>query len=62
MKGEKSFYITNFDSKDLLDNWDYAAKAKKQLIITSFNNEIRTIGPDINSSTKELIEFVNSYS
>jgi hypothetical protein len=57
-KGEKSFYITNFDSKDLLDNWDYAAKAKKQLIITSFNNEIRAIGPDINSSAEELIKFV----
>lgn len=58
LKGEKSFFITDFDSKDLLDNWDYAAKAKKQLIIIWFDGELRTIGPELNSSTEELLKFV----
>ncbi|MCU4676199.1 winged helix-turn-helix domain-containing protein [Catenovulum sp. 2E275] len=60
LNGEKSFYITKFDSKDLLDNWDYAAKAKKQLVATNFNNKLEIIGPDINTSTRELIEYVYS--
>jgi hypothetical protein len=58
--GEKSFYITGFDSKDLLENWDYAAKAKKQLVITQFNGGVEIIGPDINASTKDLIDYVYS--
>lgn len=61
LNGEKSFYITGFDSKDLLDNWDYAAKAKNQHVITQFENEIEVIGPDINASTKSLIEYVYSH-
>ncbi|MDO6839495.1 DNA-binding protein [Paraglaciecola chathamensis] len=58
--GEKSFYITGFDSKDLLENWDYAAKAKKQLVITQFNETLEIIGPEINASTKALIDYVYS--
>jgi hypothetical protein len=60
LKGEKSFYITGFNSKDLLDNWDYAAKAKQQLVITIFDNQLKVIGPDINSSTEALIDYVYS--
>ena len=60
LNGEKSFYLTGFDSKDLLDNWDYAAKAKKQLVITKYEDSLEVIGPDINSSTRELIEYVYS--
>jgi hypothetical protein len=62
LNGEKSFYITGFDSKDLLDNWDYAAKAKKQLVVTKFDNALEVIGPEISSSTKALIDFVYSQS
>jgi hypothetical protein len=58
LKGEKSFYLTGFNSKDLLDNWDYAAKAKQQFVITQFENKLHVIGPDINSSTEALIAYV----
>ncbi|MBN4057306.1 MarR family transcriptional regulator [Pseudoalteromonas haloplanktis] len=60
LNGEKSFYLTDFDSKDLLDNWNYAAKAKNQLVVTNFDERLEVIGPDINTSTQELINFVYS--
>lgn len=57
--GEKWFYITHFDSNDLLDNWAYAAKAKEQPVIVYRDaKNVMTIGPEQNQSAKELLEYV----
>ena len=37
-KGEKGFYLQDFASRDLMDNWDYAAKAKEQNMIICTDN------------------------
>jgi hypothetical protein len=60
LNGERLFYLTGFDSKDLLDNWDYAAKAKNQLVVINYDNSLELIGPDLNTSTRELINYVYS--
>ncbi|MCG7649681.1 MULTISPECIES: MarR family transcriptional regulator [unclassified Alteromonas] len=62
LNGERLFYLTGFNSKDLLDNWDYAAKAKNQLVVTNYDNSLEIIGPDLNTSTRELINYVYSQS
>lgn len=60
LRGERWFYITHVSSLDLIDNWDYAAKAKQQSLILISNTETRVIGPDVKSATKELLDFVLS--
>ena len=62
LNGERLFYLTGFNSKDLLDNWDYSAKAKNQLVVTNYDNSLEIIGPDLNTSTRELINYVYSQS
>ena len=56
--GEKYFFITNVDSADLIDNWDYAATAKQQSMIVVLSDEVRIIGPEAKSSTKALLAVV----
>lgn len=57
LRGEKWFYLSNLSSMDLIDNWDYGAKAKQQSLVV-YNGEHRIIGPDLKSSTKELLDLV----
>ncbi len=57
-RGEKGFFLTDFDSRDLIDNWSYAAKAKEQPLIIWYEDSHEIIGPDITSSTKDLVEYV----
>lgn len=59
LRGEKGFFLKDFTSEDLLDNWDYAAKAKNQAVIVRKNgNSCDVIGPELSASTKELLNFV----
>jgi hypothetical protein len=59
LRGEKGFYLEDFASNDLLDNWDYAAKAKDQcVIVRQGDKKYRVIGPDLNDSMKSLLDFV----
>lgn len=58
LRGEKWFYISHIESSDLLDNWDYAAKAKKQWLIVFVSDGHKVIGPEMNSSTREMLDFV----
>lgn len=60
LRGEKWFYITHVSSLDVIDNWDYAAKAKQQSLILISDKETRVIGPDAKTSTKDLLDFVLS--
>lgn len=57
-RGEKGIYLKDFDSKDLMDNWDYAAKAKDQPILVIKDKDFEVIGPDLSEGTKELLAFI----
>lgn len=57
--GEKGFFLMDFSSDDLKDNWDYAAKAKNQAVIVQRGpDRYEVIGPELSESTKELLDFV----
>src|SRR5262245_21744577 len=55
---EKGFYLTGKFSKDLLDNWNYAAIAKEQPLIVKERVGYRVIGPEPKAGAKELLDFV----
>lgn len=57
-RGEKGFYLMDFVSKDLMDNWDYAAKAKDQPMIVLAEDGYKVIGPDLYSGAIELLEYI----
>lgn len=58
-RGEKGFFLEGFASNDLLDNWDYAAKAKEQpVIVRQSEKSYRVLGPDMNEGTRELLDYV----
>lgn len=57
---EKWFYLTHFSSVDLIDNWDYAARAKLQPILIVEPIGARFIGPELNGATRDLLNFVVS--
>lgn len=57
-RGEMGFYLQDFESKDLVDNWDYAAKAKDQPMIIIKDKGFAIIGPDLSSGSMELLEFI----
>lgn len=57
-KGEKGFFLMDFVSKDLRDNWDYAAKAKEQPMIVLVHDGYEVIGHKLYSGAKELLDFI----
>jgi hypothetical protein len=57
--GEKGFYLEDFGSDDLFDNWNYAAKAKSQsVIVRKSGPHFRLIGPDLPEGMSDLLDFV----
>lgn len=56
--GEKGFFLTGFCSSDLMDNWAYAANAKKISLIVLEDKEYETIGVDLSDGNKELLSLV----
>ena len=59
-RGEKGFYLTDFVSNDLIDNWNYAAVAKEQPLVIWDNDDYQVIGPNVTSSTNLLLDFILS--
>lgn len=57
-RGEKGFFLQDLHSKDLIDNWRYAAQAKDQPLVIWNGVLFEIIGPPINSSTETLIKYV----
>lgn len=57
-RGERWFMLSGFNSLDLRDNWDYAAKAKEQTLIVMKDNEPTFIGHPLNDSVRELLLLV----
>lgn len=57
--GEKGFYLKDFLNKDLIDNWDYAAKAKDQnVIVYQKGHDYIVIGRKLAENTKSTLDFV----
>ena len=57
--GEKGFFLQDFSSNDLLDNWNYAAKAKNQAVIVHQGGDrYKVIGPELHEGLAELLDFV----
>lgn len=57
-KGEKGFYLSGSFTKDLLDNWHYAAIAKEQPLIFKADHGYSIIGPSLSKGAKELLDFI----
>lgn len=57
-KGEKGFYLSGSFTKDLLDNWHYAAIAKDQPLTLKTDDGYTIIGPALSKGAKELLDFV----
>ena len=57
-RGEKGFFLEGFKSRDLIDNWNYAAKAKDQPLVIWSDDGFELIGPEVSSSTKVLLEYI----
>jgi hypothetical protein len=56
---QHNFFLTNIADRDLIDNWKYAAQAKKQpLMIWHTDTEFEVIGPDMTPSASELLTYV----
>lgn len=56
LRGEKGIFLSNFVSQDLLDNWDYAAKAKEQPMVVREGAAYRLIGPPLGSRSEEIFK------
>jgi hypothetical protein len=56
--GEKGFYLLHFSDQDLMDNWDYAAKAKDQPVIVIKKDGYEVIGPDLVAGAKEVLDYI----
>lgn len=57
-KGEKGFYVCDFASQDLLDNWGYAAQAKAQPVIIKKGKGYELIGPPVTDTSRALLDIV----
>ena len=57
-RGEIGFFLRDFATKDLMDNWDYAAKAKDQPMIVIKEKGFDVIGPDLSDGAREVLGFV----
>ncbi len=57
-RGEKGVFLEGFNSRDLIDNWNYAAQAKEQPLVIWDAEKAGLIGPKVSTSAKSLIDFV----
>jgi hypothetical protein len=57
-RGERGIFLTNFRDRDLIDNWTYAARAKDQPLVIWNDASFEVIGPELNPSTRTLVEYV----
>lgn len=57
-RGEIGFFLKDVANKDILDNWEYAARAKDQPIFVYDGKEWSIIGIDFNDDTRKLFDFI----
>lgn len=58
LRGEKGFYLHDLTNRDLIDNWNYAAKAKEQPLVIWNESEFEVIGAEMSVATAELVRYV----
>lgn len=57
ISGEKGLFLSGFSNQDLVDNWDYAAKAKDQAIsVEGTDGKYSTIGPELTAGLREVFD------
>jgi hypothetical protein len=54
----RGFYLEQVQNPDILDNWEYAAHAKKQPLVYWNKNKYRVLGPKLTSASSELVNYV----
>lgn len=57
-RSERGVFLTDLHDRDLIDNWNYAARAKEQPLIIWTDSSFEIIGPEINQATRTLVEYV----
>lgn len=58
MKGEIGFYLKDVISRDILDNWEYAARAKEQPLFVYDSKGWTILGFDLSDDTRKLFDFI----
>lgn len=58
LRGERGVFLSDVHDRDLVDNWTYAARAKDQPLVIWSDTTFEVIGPEMNSSTRGLVEYV----
>lgn len=59
-RSERGIYLSGLHDRDLVDNWTYAARAKEQPLSIWDGDRFELIGPELNLSTRTLVEYVYS--
>lgn len=54
----KGIYLEQIKNKDILDNWNYAARALEQPLVYWDNDSPIILGPEMTTAAKELIDYV----
>ncbi|PMS15563.1 DNA-binding protein [Trinickia dabaoshanensis] len=57
-RGEKGLFLVDMDDRDLVDNWKYACQAKEQPLVIWRGESFEPIGPDMSSSSRDLLNYV----
>lgn len=57
-RGERGVFLADFPDRDLIDNWNYAARAKDQPLVIWSSTGFEVIGPELNAPTRTLVEYV----
>lgn len=58
LRGEVGIYLLGLHNRDLIDNWDYAARAKDQPLVIWRDSGYEVIGPEQTPATKQLVDYV----
>ncbi|MBI4938994.1 MAG: MarR family transcriptional regulator [Nitrosomonadales bacterium] len=54
----RGFYLEQVQNPDILDNWNYAARAKDQPLVYWNKNKYKILGPELTSASAELVNYV----
>jgi len=57
-RGEKGFFLEGIKTRDLIDNWNYAARAKDQPLVIWSEEGFELIGPEVSASVKTLLDYI----
>jgi hypothetical protein len=57
LRGEKGFYLMDLTSRDVIDNWSYAARAKEQPLVI-WNGRKHEVIPEMSPAAEALVNHV----